>query len=325
MADVKNQAKKIIDDGIDAVQKGAKATGKFINNEKDEIIKKLDVNGDGKIDIEDIINNAIRVPGVKINREDFLRKEFKIHYDSETVDKAIKTTPLNAGIPRSDIDKIADAVIEYERRCVSGISAALGVPGGIAVVATLPTDIAQYYGFLLRCAQKLMYLYGFPQIEFDESGVQLDTPTMNEIILCMGVMFGVAGANQALKVAATALGKGVEKKLLQTALTKGAFYPFVKSIAKWFGKNMTKEIFAGFFKKAIPVVGGVVGGGVTYLMFKPCCDRLKATLRDTKLSNPEYKESKEEKVIFDAIFAEHTDGQIEEKLKVDSTDEQEME
>lgn len=298
----KKQAKKIIDEGIDKIQKGAKVTGEFIGKGKDEIIKQLDVNGDGKIDIEDIINVGLKVPGVKINREEFLRKEFKIHYDEETIDKAIKTTPINAGIPQEDIDDLANEVIEYERRCVSGISAALGAPGGLAILATLPTDIAQYYGFLLRCAQKLMYLYGFPQIEFKEDGVQLDTPTMNEIILCMGVMFGVAGAANGLKVAAKALGEGVSKKLMQAALTKGTFYPIVKSIAKWFGKKMTKEIFSGFFKKSIPVVGGVIGGGLTYLMFKPCCDRLKESLKDTKLSNPDHVETKEEKEIFDAIF-----------------------
>ena len=49
---------------------------------------------------------------------------------------------------------------------------------------------------------------------------------------------------------------------------------------------MTKEVFAGFFKKAIPVVGGVVCGGITYATFKPCCDRLKKSLRDTMLSDP---------------------------------------
>ena len=40
---------------------------------------------------------------------------------------------------------------------------------------------------------------------------------------------------------------------------------------------MTKEVFAGFFKKAIPVVGGVVGGGLTFVSFKPCCDKLRKT------------------------------------------------
>ena len=103
-------------------------------------------------------------------------------------------------------------------------------------------------------------------------------------------MYGVAGANTALKSMAKALGLGVEKKLINTALTKGTIYPIVKSVAKWFNVRMTKEIFAGFFKKSIPVVGGVIGGGITYATFKPCCERLKKTLKDTRLSNPDVKD-----------------------------------
>lgn len=112
---------------------------------------------------------------------------------------------------------------------------------------------------------------------------------MNTLIVCMGVMYGVAGANNALKAMAKALGTGVEKQLINKALTKGTIYPIVKSVSKWFGVKMTKEVFAGFFKKAIPVIGGVVGGGITYASFKPCCDRLRKTLKDTMLSNPDYK------------------------------------
>ena len=111
---------------------------------------------------------------------------------------------------------------------------------------------------------------------------------MNILIICMGVMYGAAGANNALKAVAKALASGVEKQLLRMALTKGTIYPIVKSVAKWFSVNMTKQLFAGFFKKAIPVVGGVIGGGVTYLSFKPCCDKLKASLQNTMLSNPDY-------------------------------------
>ena len=52
--------------------------------------------------------------------------------------------------------------------------------------------------------------------------------------------------------------------------------------------------FAGFFKKAIPIVGGVIGGGITFFSFKPCCVRLKKVLQDTMLSNPQHISSKEE-------------------------------
>ena len=53
---------------------------------------------------------------------------------------------------------------------------------------------------------------------------------------------------------------------------------------------MTKQMFAGAIGKAIPVVGGVVGGGLTFATFKPCCDRLKDSLKETRLANPDLNE-----------------------------------
>ncbi len=283
---------------------GGTAVMNSANQAKEAVMKQLDVNGDGSFDVNDIIILALKMPGIRIDREAFLRSEFKGHYDSSVIDEAIKTTPLNAGIPTEDIDKIADDVIQQERYCVSGISAALGTPGGAAMVATIPADITQYYGYTLRAAQKLMYLYGFPQIISNEEETNIDSSTMNILIVALGCMFGVAGANNFIKAVAKGLSVGVEKQLMKAALTKGTIYPLVKNIAKWFGTKMTKEVFSGFFKKAIPVVGGVVGGGITYLSFKPCCEKLKNSLKDTKLSNNSHVETKEEKEIFDAIISE---------------------
>lgn len=268
---------------------------------ENSIMKALDQNGNGEIDIEDIITLAFKTPGVHVTRDNFLQKELYKNHPQAVIDKAIATTPAQAGISSDEIDKIADEVINYERNCVSGISAALGVPGGWAMAATIPADIVQYYGYTLRAAQKLLYLYGFPEVDSDEEGIRLDSQTINQLILCLGVMNGVAGANNAIKGMAKALAVGVEKKLLNAALTKGTFYPLVKEIAKWFGIKMTKSIFAGFFKKAIPVVGGIVGGGITFFSFKPCCYRLKAALQDTMLSNPDHKSTSEENSFINAI------------------------
>ena len=267
---------------------------KIIIKAKDDVIKALDQNGNGTVDIEDIIMLAVKLPGVHITRSTFLKKELFKNYSQEVIDKAIATTPAQAGIPAYEIDKIADEVIKLERNCVSGISAVLGTPGGWTMVATIPSDIIQYYGYTIRATQKLLYLYGFPEIGSFKDGLQLDSQTVNQIILCLGVMNGVAGANNAIKGMAKALAVGVEKKLLNAALTKGAFYPLVKAIAKWFGIKMTKTIFAGFFKKAIPIVGGVIGGGITFFSFKPCCNRLKNVLQNTMLSNPNHKSTIEE-------------------------------
>jgi len=298
LKELANKAGKATVDAAQSVGKTAVSvagkTKELTEKSQQAILGAIDQNGNGEVDIEDVIIMGLKVPGIRIDRAQFLQNEFKTKLPQDVIDDAIAFNPLHANIPSEVIEKIADEVIKYERNCVSGISAALGMPGGVAMAATIPADIAQYYGYMLRATQKLMYLYGFPAIDLDEKDQTFDSETMNTLIICLGVMYGVAGANNALKAMAKALATGVEKQLLRQALTKGTIYPIVKSVAKWFGVKMTKQVFAGFFKKAIPVVGGVIGGGLTFVSFKPCCDKLRATLQNTMLSNPDYCASKEE-------------------------------
>lgn len=167
-----NIAPEVIKNASDVAQKvnefakvGANKAIKAKDQAQDAIMQKLDVNNDGSVDINDIIILALKIPGVKIDREKFLRNEFKLHYEESVINEALATNPVTAGIPREDIDKIADDVIQQERY-------------------------------------------------------------------------------------------------------------------------------------------GVLGGEITYLSFKPCCDRLKNSLKDTKLSNLAHVETKEEQEIFDAIVTE---------------------
>lgn len=293
--------KKNIEDEIKEVGPNKSEKSKnLVSITKEKLVEALDADGDGTVNIDDIIVLSLRVPGIRISREKFLRKELMKNYPEEVIDKAVKESPSKANIDLEEVNKIADNVIKYERNCVSGISAALGTPGGVAMVATIPVDIIQYYGYMLRAAQKLMYLYGFPEINTEESEQQtFDSETMNILIICLGVMYGVAGANTALRAIAKGLANGISKKIMSTALTKGTIYPMIKSISKWFGVNVTKKMLAGAVQKSLPVVGGVIGGGITFLTFKPCCDKLKELLQDTLLSNPNHTEEKDEDIIFD--------------------------
>lgn len=295
----KFEMKNVIENTGNEVKKAVSKGKDIVFDSKDKVFDALDINKDGRVDTEDIIILGLRIPGVHIDREEFLRKQFMKNYANDVIQDAVKFNPAHAGITVEEIDNIADQVIQYERNCVSGISLALGAPGGVTMVAALPADIAQYYGYMLRAIQKLLYLYGFPEINV-ENGVNIDDEIMNLITLCLGVMYGVEGSVASIKILSNALGKGVEKKLLQKALTKGTFYPIVKKISRWFSVCMTKQVFAGFFRKAIPVVGGVVGGGITYLSFKPCCDNLKKSLQDTALCNPSSKKSFDEFDVIDA-------------------------
>lgn len=287
------------------MEKNAKRDKLSIESVKTKVIDVIDENKNGEIDIEDLIIKGLKTPGIRINRDSFLQKELFKLYPQETIDIAIKNNPMTANIPLEVIDKIANETINFERMCVSGISTVLGLPGGAAMIATIPADIIQYYGYMLRAAQKLLYLYGFPEIFADDEGVNIDTGTINILIICLGVMYGVAGAKNALLAISKALGTGVRKKLIKAALTKGTIYPIVKKVIDWFGVNLTKDLFATFFEKTIPVVGGVVGGAITFATFKPCCNKLKKSLRDTRFTNPNFVENK------DIIEVENIDDENE--------------
>lgn len=257
---------------------------------KDTTLKAKDAVEDKieEIDVKEIIAQAIKLPGAKIDRASYLNKQLRKYYPDTMVADAIRTTPAKAGITLTGIENLAKDTIRYETNKVTAISAVAGIPGGFAMLGTIPADTAQYFVFLIRAAQKLAYLYGYPDINNPDD--VLDDAVMNELLIFLGVMFGVQGANVALKTLTKVIAQNLPKKLAQKALTKGTIYPLVKSIAKAIGVKMTKEIFAKGVGKAVPVVGGVVSGGLTFATFKPCCYRLQKELEKNFISDVEYKE-----------------------------------
>lgn len=249
------------------------------------------------IKAEDIIQQAMKLPIVNVNRKKFLHKELIRYYTEDVVNIAIKKNPAYAGIEKERINEISKQVINYETNKVSAISFVTGMPGGFAMVATVPTDIAQYFAYMIRVMQKLAYLYGFEDFELNEKSISDDT--MNQMMVFLGVMFGVQGANAGVKKIAEAAAKKVSKSLAQKALTKGTVYPIVKKIAQSVGIKMTKQIFAESVSKVVPVIGGVVTGGLSYATFKPCAKKLKNSFKDLYLCDPQYYKKLREQNIID--------------------------
>ncbi|WP_345313472.1 hypothetical protein [Gordonia alkaliphila] len=99
---------------------------------------------------EQTLQASTQLPGVRIDRNAFLKAELQRFCTPEQIACAIASTPAEAGIPLSVIDEVAKSVINYETAKVTTISAAAGLPGGFTAIATVPADIAQYYGHVLR-------------------------------------------------------------------------------------------------------------------------------------------------------------------------------
>ena len=183
------------------------------------------------------------------------------------------------------LGKIADASIRHETSKVTALSAAAGLPGGFALIGTIPADAAQYLAHMLRIAQKLAYLYSWPEL-FVADGDEPDDATQNVLTLFVGVMFGVQAANKGVGMVAAKLAEQAVSKLPQKALTKGVVYPIVKRVAGQLGTRMTKGIFAKGVAKAIPVAGAVLSGGLTLATFLPMAKRLKKHLASLEITEP---------------------------------------
>lgn len=226
-----------------------------------------------------ILTNALKVPGVKVNRTEFLSKTLADHVGYNDLVIVLEKGPIEAGVNINTLDRLAKSLIEKRTLQSTGASFAAGIPGGLAMAATIPADTLQFYGVSLRLAQELAYLFGYKDLWEDD---QVDADRVRgELTLFLGVMFGVGGTASALKVLSSKVAQQVLKKLPQKALMKTIYYPIIKKVAATVGVKVTKKTFAQGVSKAIPLLGGVISGGLTYASMKPMGTRLRTTLYES--------------------------------------------
>lgn len=302
------------------------------NDIQEQAVKLIDENGDGAIGLDDFVIKALKMPGVKINREEFLYNALKKYCDEETIKNAVETTPAKAGVSKEIIRKASKETIALQKTIASTTSLGLGyAPGGLAVeVASTVADISQYYFHLLVITQKLLYLYSYPNLNMEEQNGQIDDGTMNLIVICLAVMAGVGEAGKALLKIIDMLAAGVAKQLINKALTKTIVFQLTKKLLKWFGIKLTKEVFTKGISNFIKFLGGALIGGITFFSFTKCCDNFIAVLEEGNLWDPDYvrkansieaeftekdvEEALEKEIDLEKIIIEETDGESKESI-----------
>lgn len=236
---------------------------------------------------------AAKLPGVRIDREKYLRATLSRSCSTEQVDKAIAEGLAKANVDADTIDAAARAAINIEAAKVSALSTAAGVPGGFSIIATIPADGAQYFAHMMRISQKLAYIYDWPDL-MDGDAEDIDDETLGVLVLFIGVMFGTQAANGAVTKLAAGVAGNLAKQIPQQAVTKGVLYPVVRKVAKQVGVRMTVPLFAGGVAKVVPIVGGIVNGGLTLATFMPMSHRLRRHLSESSIATSEAAESSDE-------------------------------
>ena len=227
----------------------------------------------------DFLKKVVRFPGVRINRDEFLRQELtKLRASEEVIERALATSPALAGVPLLALDTLADETITYETNKSAALSFAAGLPGGFAMLGTIPADLMQYYAHALRIMQKLAYLYGWRDLLAD---VDEDDEMLGVLAVFFGVMLGVGGAAQSLTAFARIAAKtAYQKHVTKRALMSITWYPVVKYSLRVIGINITKSSFTKGASKIVPVIGGFVSSGLTFMALQTQSARLKGHLRE---------------------------------------------
>lgn len=228
-----------------------------------------------------VLTQALALPGVKVDRESFLKEQLARRCDDAQMEAAIADRPANAGIPSSAIDELANGSIKLHTLKAASLSFAAGVPGLPLAPVTITADAIQFYWHILVLQQKLAYLYGWPDL------TSVDDETRAYFTLFTGVMFGVDQANKLIQKVAEESAKVVAKKVPRMALTKTAWYPVIKKVAMWLGIKMTKPLLGKLLAKGIPVIGGVASASITAVAMPRMAKKLTKHLRKLPQAKPD--------------------------------------
>ncbi len=231
---------------------------------------------------EKILEQCGKIPGVKVDRRDYLSKAFsdrdlaKFNVSRTTL---LEVGPIEAGIPKEKVKKNAVDMIKMETAQVTAVSFVTGLPGGVLMGVAIPADLLQFYCKVFVTVQKLMYLYGWEENIFDDNG-EMDEETKKVVVLYIGVACGIGSAIQALtKSVAPTLIKQAGKKIVTTGikkvLTGKISLSLIKNIIKKIGVRTTLKALSKFSSKGIPIIGGVISGAFTAAAFYPMMMRLR--------------------------------------------------
>lgn len=264
-----------------------------------------------EVALESIITSAVQIKGVKVERKKFLSEMFAS--EDVAIQDILDFGPIQANVSQKKLAQLSSKLILKRTSQSSLASFAAGIPGGLAMAATIPADVLQFFGMALRLAQELSYLYGADDLW--QNGQIDDDKVKNQLLLYCGVMFGVSGAVSGVHVLSTQIAKTTLKKLPQKALTKTFWYPMVKQIGKAIGIKVTKSTVAKGVSKAIPVLGGVISGGLNFASMMPMAKRLQVALESANFGYTQEELEKDINIIESIDINESADCDESQDIK----------
>ena len=193
-----------------------------------------------------VLQQVVKLPMVKVDREKFLVDKFSKELDRKDIATLLEKGPTSL-LTKESLDRVAKTCIKDNVLRASGTSILAGLPGGILMALTIPTDVAQFYAFSLKLAQELGYIYGFNDLWASRN--ELSEEAKNTLLLYLGVMLGVNGAGALLRSGGVTVAKHVMTTVPQKAVAKAGWYPILKKVMKFLGLLLQGEAWQREWEK----------------------------------------------------------------------------
>ena len=230
-----------------------------------------------------ILASVLKMPGVRVDRVAFLRKELRPYCNPSRWQMLGSVRPYTV-VSEQVIDKLARQCVRNHTAMATATSTVVGLPGGLAMAATLPAARVQSFYQVFVLSQKLAYLYGYPDFfadqadGYDDEDGWLSDMSVDLLTIFMGVMMGAPVAEKGISELSVAVAENAVNRLPRVALTKTAVFPIAAQIAKLIGSRLSKDSFAKGVGRFIPLAGGLFSGGLTLLTFRKGANRLRRQL-----------------------------------------------
>ncbi len=235
------------------------------------------------MDINALILKAVDNPQTRIDRESFLRNVlFNYKKNVSTAQQELFLENPVKALEITEINFIADKIINNDLWQTSALSFAAGIPGGPWGLVAAAPDIVQNLGYYIALSQKLAYLYG---VNFQGVNEQEEEYRQSSTLLCLGFMLGVTGTETVVQKIIDNAWKKSGREFIEY-LMKTVIIKIAKNIAESLGQSLTKRSVSNILGKAVPLLGGLISGGITYAGFKKAALLMQKKLINFSTPNP---------------------------------------
>ena len=241
--------------------------------------------------VEAAVRRALRIPGVRVDRERFLLRRASGLLPDDGARRRVLSEGLGAVLTEPELRALGLRRVLQLTAWSSSAAVVASLPGGPgAMTAGAGADVMQQLAFGLRLSQELAYLYGHRLSAADHEGAPVTDAELEQLLLLFGALLEVEGAAGAVRLtgprlerdgrpvgygddaAAGTLGAsggtgttGAAGACLPPDLLRRGFAgPISRRVLARFASRMQSTVLRRGMLRAVPLLGAIGAGGAAF-------------------------------------------------------------